>query len=69
VELLERRVDVLPCVRPHGGDVDARVLERPDGEAFYVPCEDLLYVYTPPRADRVDGATRMIDDTDDPDES
>lgn len=43
-------------------DVDARVFERPDGDAFYVPHEDLLYVYEPPTAglDEVldgDGAT------------
>ncbi|SDZ79876.1 hypothetical protein SAMN04488065_0399 [Haloplanus vescus] len=29
-------------------DVDARVFERPDGEAFYVPHEGLLYVYEAP---------------------
>jgi hypothetical protein len=29
-------------------DVDARVFERPDGSAFHVPHEGLLYVYTPP---------------------
>jgi hypothetical protein len=31
-------------------DVDARVFERPDGAAFYVPHEGLLYVYEPPTA-------------------
>jgi hypothetical protein len=29
-------------------DVDARVFERPDDGAFYVPHEELLYAYTPP---------------------
>ena len=43
-------------------DVDARVFERPDGEAFYVPHEDLLYAYTPPNGgavatDERDGAS------------
>jgi hypothetical protein len=36
-------------------DVDARVFERPDREAFYVLDDDLLYVYTPPDTG-VDGA-------------
>jgi hypothetical protein len=36
-------------------DVDARVFELPDGAAFYVPHGDLLYVFTPPAVDRVDG--------------
>jgi hypothetical protein len=40
-------------------DVDARVFERPDGGAFYVPHEGLLYAYTPPK----DG-TVMVDERD-----
>jgi hypothetical protein len=31
-------------------DVDARVFEAPDGDAFYVTDEGLLYVYEPPTA-------------------
>ena len=34
-------------------DVDARVFERPDGGEFYVPHEELLYAYTPPRGESV----------------
>jgi len=56
-------------------DVDARVFERPDGTAFYVPHEDLLYVYTPPEAGHAGGVTEtdsdapdLMDDTDDVDE-
>lgn len=45
-------------------DVDARVFEAADGSAFYLPHDDLLYVYTPPEApavasggdDRTDGS-------------
>ncbi|WP_251343386.1 DUF5305 domain-containing protein [Haloplanus halophilus] len=33
-------------------DVEARVFETPRGDAFYVPHEDLLYVYEPPTAGR-----------------
>lgn len=57
-------------------DVDARVFERPDGTAFYVPHEGLLYVYTPPEAGHAGGVTEtdsdapdLMDDTDDVDES
>jgi hypothetical protein len=53
-------------------DVDARVFERPDGTAFYVPHEGLLYAYTPPRgeavvADERDGESteRTVDDAGD----
>lgn len=31
-------------------DVDARVFETPEGDAFYVPDGELLYVYEPPSA-------------------
>ena len=40
-------------------DVDARVFERPDGGAFYVPHEGLLYAYTPPG-----GGTVVADERD-----
>lgn len=50
-------------------DVDARVFERPDGGAFYVPHEELLYAYTPPGggtvvADERDGTSAERPDAD-----
>ena len=41
VETLEGLVDVAI-------DTDARVLERPDGSAYYVLGDEVLYVFTPP---------------------
>jgi len=59
------KVDSLSGLVDTAIDVDARVLERPDGTAFYVPCGDLLYVYTPQTVGHTGGVTETDDDTPD----
>ncbi|WP_423751152.1 DUF5305 domain-containing protein [Salinirarus marinus] len=42
-------------------DTDNAVVERPDGEAFYVVHDDLLYTYTPPTEPAREGPTAAAD--------